>query len=1026
MPAFCPHCGDSVTDGTRYCVSCGRPAAAPAPAPSPATPPPPPSSPPAAPGAAQAPSAAATALTRLLKGDWIGPARIAALPAALLLLLSLILATTAEDVSFGDAFPAALTVVLSALGARPRIDLTEQGSPLASLELSFVPLGVTLLWAVALWFGARLRLRGAATAGKHLDTTESLFLTLRGVVSAVLGSVLLTWAAGTSVTPARSDSSDASAPFLARLLHLPEVTLSVTCSPLRAAWWTLVLASVVLFPTLCRTSLSAWAARRPGLGDWLRAGRRAGVALAVPLSLAGLAAVVFLVSEGGFSVLIPAVLLAPNLATTLLTLGSGASVGFTDTLTMTDMSSSGPGGDGSETAVSLFDLHHLGGWLWVSVLLGVVAAVVLGAGVLREAARPAAAVRAMVCFVAGFLLLAVTAGISVELSSSFSGSSSLAYVFAAVLEMSPTDGSALAVGPAVPTVLLAATVWAALGVFGVPAVARRLGITRAEDVPGFSALRGRPSGRPGPTPTVVAAAPVPVTVSAPVPAVAPMAAVPLAPPVTPQVPDVADPRADDASAPSAEGRPADEAVAAPPATSPAKAPAVSTVKALGATGAVARPVAADAPDESASDALGEAAQETTDEAAPTEPQPTAETAETAETADAPIGSADEPTGPATDLGRPAEEPTAPADEPAASDDESVQPTPTAVDLPADVPAATPDDTQDHPAEGAVAAVSPTPSATPPAPPEPGPAAGLLEPPTAAHPGARFRAGPAGGAENHAAAFADLPTGNMTPPGVVHPAVHAPVPQVVHAPVPRPGRREIGWGVVTVTLVASAVLAGGVTAAGVWLTSHRSASPAHTTRATDDAVVPGAATSGPPSAPVPAAPTVPSGSEVSPSASQLSPEDIVTRVQALLEENAPQRQRVSKAVTAGGSCSHGAKPVKHARDELLEVAVKRDDLARRVDLLAPQADGDLAEALDDLSRAWTVSAKADRGYASWVSETVDFINQFGVMGCGHSETRIDPLPKDHDAEATAAKQDFAALWNPIALRYGLTEVDPGSI
>ncbi|PKT67688.1 hypothetical protein CW362_39165, partial [Streptomyces populi] len=764
-------------------------------------------------------------------------------------------------------------------------DLTEQDSPLASLGLSFVPLGVTLLWAVTLWLGARLCLRGATAAGKRLDATESLFLGLRSVLSAVLGSVLLAWAAGTSVTR----PSDASASSLAPLLDLPDVTLSVTCSPLRAAWWTLVLASVVLFPTLCRTTMSAWAARRPGLGDWLRAGRLAGVALAVPLSLASLAGVVFLVSEGGFSALVPAVLLAPNLGATLLALGSGASVDFTDTLVITDTSSSGPGGDGSGTAVSLFDLHALGGWVWVSVLLGVVAAVVLGAGVLREAARPATAVRALVCFVAGFLLSAVTAGVTVELSSSFSESSRLAYLFAASLKMSPTDGSALAVGPAVPTVLLAATVWAALGAFGVPAMARRLGITRIEDAPGFSALRRRPSGRPGPVPTAVAAAPVPGTVSVPVPAVAPVAAaMPLAPPVVPQVPDVvpadADPQADDAATPPAE---------------------------------------------------------------------------------------------------------------------------------------------DHPAEEAAAEVSPAPTATPPAPPEPGPAAGLLKPPAPAHPGARFQAAPAGGAENHAAAFANLPTGHMTPPGVVHQAVHAPVPQVVHAPVPRPGQRKIGWGVVTVTLVASAVLAGGVTAAGVWLTSHRSASPSHTTRATDDAVVPGPGAPSPSStpAPAPADPsTEPSGPDVSPSASRLSPEDIITQVQSMLEESIPQRSRVKSAITAGSSCSYGTKPVKDAHDALREVAVERDDLARRVDLLTPQADGDLAEALGDLSRAWRESAEADRDYATWVSETIGFIDEDGVMGCGFGETRgKEDLPTTHGDEATKAKQSFVALWNPIAMQHSLTPI-----
>ncbi|WP_406835896.1 hypothetical protein ACICHK_05075 [Streptomyces sp. AHU1] len=294
----------------------------------------------------------------------------------------------------------------------------------------------------------------------------------------------------------------------------------MTCSPLRAAWWTLALASAVLFPTLCRTSLSVWAARRPGLGGWLRAGRRAGVALAVPLSLAGFAAVVFLVSEGGFPALVPAVLLAPNLATTLLVLGSGASVDFIGTLTVTDTSSSGPGGAGSETAVSLFGLHDLGGWLWGSVLLGVVAAVVLGAGVLREAARPAA-VRAPVCFVAGFLLLAVTSGIAVELPSSFGGSSIPAHVFAAVPKTSPTDGGAPAVGPAV---LLTATVWAALG-----GSASRASRTCPGSRPSVSVRAVGPDPRRPPCPRSPLRPSPPVLVPVPVPAVA--ASVPRTEPV---------------------------------------------------------------------------------------------------------------------------------------------------------------------------------------------------------------------------------------------------------------------------------------------------------------------------------------------------------------------------------------------------------------------------------------------------------------------------------------------------------------
>ncbi|MEV6196207.1 hypothetical protein AB0M19_27865 [Streptomyces sp. NPDC051920] len=991
MPAFCPHCGGAVTDEARYCASCGRPTTAPAPAPSPAMPPPP-ASPPAVPGTAQAPSAAATALTRLLTGDWIAPARIAALPTALLLLVSLLLASTAaaDDAPFGGAFLTALAVVLSALGAHPGIELTEQDSAsLASLDLSFMPLGLTLLWAAALWFGARLHLRGAAASGRQVDTAETVLLGVRSVLSAVLGSLLLAWTAGTSVALASSDSSDASAAYLGRLLGLSDVTVSVTCSPLRAACWTLVLAFLVLFPTLGRTSMSAWAARRPGLLGWLRAARLAGVALAVPLVLAGLAAVVFVVSEAGFAALIPALLLAPNLAATLLSLACGASVEFTNTLVLADSSSWGQDGDGSDTslAVSLFDLHDLSGWVWVSVLLGVMAAVVLSVGVLRESARPAAAVRTAVCFVSGFLLLAVMTGVGLELSSDIDDSSYLAAALYRALSISPMEGSALTVGPAVPTVLFAATVWAAIGVFGVPAAARRLGITRIEELPGPAALVGRLTGGPRHTapamPTVPVAVPasvaVPAPASAPVPAPAPTpvpvavpaaAAVSVDAPVSPEAPEV----------PSAEVAPAAVDDPAPSTDPDADIPSDTEPELPEATEATKATDEAVEPAPEPTEPADEPAPVSADEPAEPTAEPTEPTQEPAELA-APAG---QPT-----------EPVEPVDEPAAEAEARpavgpTGPTPTAIDAPVDAPPATP--------PAPPAPLAPTPATVP-----------------ARAPGAQPQAAPAG-AGQHAAAFAGLPTGTMTHPGSAHQAVHAPEQ-------PRPVRRRIGWGVVTATLVASAVLAGGATAAALWLTSDRQPSPSHAARAAGDTVRPGTGAPSPSSAADSVAPVEPSGPDASPSSSESAEADIAQQVQSLLEENAPQRGRVAKALTAGGSCSHGTKPVEDARDELLDVASKREDLARRVGLLVPQADGDLAEALGDLSRAWTASAKADRGYASWVSETADWLDEYGVTACGHSETRSTAdLPTDHDAEATAAKHGFVALWNPIASRYGLPEAD----
>ncbi|MFE1291074.1 zinc ribbon domain-containing protein [Streptomyces sp. NPDC058751] len=404
----------------------------------------------------------------------------------------------------------------------------------------------------------------------------------------------------------------------------------------------------------------------------------------------------------------------------------------------------------------------------------------------------------------------------------------------------------------------------------------------------------------------------------------------------------------------------------------------------------------------------------------------------------------------------------------ASAEPAAEPTPTAVDLPVDVPPATQHDAQQQPVEETSEAVpeqaaeepseqavedaaeeapeeatseetteeaaeeapeevvedaAPTP---PPAPPARTPAAGLLKTPTAAHPGGQPQAAPAG-AGNHAAAFAALPTGNMAYPGYAH--------QVVHYSAPQPERRRIGWGVITVTLVATAVLAGGVTAAGVWLTSQRPASQPHTTRATEDAVVPGTGTPAPPAAPAPVAPgassvpstpstpSTPSDTGVSSSAPVSSPADIVRQVQDLLDDNDSLRTRVQKAVTDARNCAQDVDPVRDARDDLEAVADARESFVRKIDPLKSQATGDLAEALDALALAWTESAEADRAYSLWASGIVDFMTNNPVYGCtpGSTQGESDEAGP-HNKAADKAKHRFAELWNPIASRYGLAPVD----
>jgi hypothetical protein len=71
-------------------------------------------------------------------------------------------------------------------------------------------------------------------------------------------------------------------------------------------------------------------------------------------------------------------------------------------------------------------------------------------------------------------------------------------------------------------------------------------------------------------------------------------------------------------------------------------------------------------------------------------------------------------------------------------------------------------------------------------------------------------------------------------------------------------------------------------------------------------------------------------------------------------------------------------------------------------------------LGDLTTAWWTSIAADQGFATWANDEVS-------EGCVADDTndpgyRASVAP---DGEATEFKTDFAAEWNPIATRYGLT-------
>jgi hypothetical protein len=73
----------------------------------------------------------------------------------------------------------------------------------------------------------------------------------------------------------------------------------------------------------------------------------------------------------------------------------------------------------------------------------------------------------------------------------------------------------------------------------------------------------------------------------------------------------------------------------------------------------------------------------------------------------------------------------------------------------------------------------------------------------------------------------------------------------------------------------------------------------------------------------------------------------------------------------------------------------------------------AAMLTDLSGAWQASAQVDTDLAQWAATAASH-------GCHKGNSKDHSLQASYgpDGQATAGKQAFARLWNPLAKRYGL--------
>ncbi|MET9291166.1 hypothetical protein [Streptomyces sp. NPDC003077] len=170
--------------------------------------------------------------------------------------------------------------------------------------------------------------------------------------------------------------------------------------------------------------------------------------------------------------------------------------------------------------------------------------------------------------------------------------------------------------------------------------------------------------------------------------------------------------------------------------------------------------------------------------------------------------------------------------------------------------------------------------------------------------------------------------------------------------------------------------------------------------------------GTPSASVPAAdkPT----NEPKPTADPVAEQ--AKALDALLADSGSSRAAVVNAVKDIRGCDN----LKGAAKDLRGAAGQRNDLVTRLGKLPVDKLPGGSRLSASLTAAWKSSASADNHYAAWAGQVA------GKKGCHKGKARgTKETAKGNTAsgEATKAKREAAALWNPIAKRYGLTERRP---
>jgi hypothetical protein len=164
-------------------------------------------------------------------------------------------------------------------------------------------------------------------------------------------------------------------------------------------------------------------------------------------------------------------------------------------------------------------------------------------------------------------------------------------------------------------------------------------------------------------------------------------------------------------------------------------------------------------------------------------------------------------------------------------------------------------------------------------------------------------------------------------------------------------------------------------------------------------------------PAPPSSSAPPPSSAPASVSGPPPEAVAAQdLSALLAQSASDRSVIVNAVSDVNSCGPG---LASDAQTFQQAASSRQNLLSQLGAL-PDANALSAQMIQDLDNAWRSSYQADQAFAGWASDE-------NSNGCTANDT-ADANYQDAtgpDNQATADKQAFVALWNPIASQYGLT-------